>query len=105
MNRLIDTYYIGSIKCDTNNAMMQEIAELMKGYEYSLLHAQPKDLFGKLNTEIDAICNKHNRCANIKLQMAEHIPDCGCSIYACKPGSDHCVLCIPVHAVLNEIVL
>lgn len=38
-----DKYYIGRIKCDTNNAMMKEIAELVGNYEFSLLHAQPLD--------------------------------------------------------------
>lgn len=105
MNRTPNTFYIGRIKCDTNNAMMREIAELMKRYEYSLLYAQPSDWLRQLKANVGVICDKHKRCANIELQRTEQTPDGGYSIYAYKPDSDHSILCITVHAVLNEIVL
>lgn len=105
MNRTPIAFYIGNIKCDTNNAMMREIAKLMKGYEYSLLRAQPNDWFCKLKIEVDAICNNHKRYVNIKLQMLERTSDGGYLIYAWKPNSEHSVLCITVSAVLNEIIL
>ena len=44
---VVNTYYIGSISCATNNAMMNEIAEYLKGYEYSLINGAAVILYGE----------------------------------------------------------
>ena len=103
MSKLSNTYYIGRINCDENNAMMKEIAELMRGYEYSLLHLSPTVFYTKLKDEIDDICAKHKRCTPVNLQMMELITGFGFTIYACKPGFDHCILYVTLNEALNEI--
>lgn len=98
-----DKYYIGRIKCDTNNAMMKEIAELVGNYEFSLLHTQPLDFCRKLKGEIDAICAKHKRCTPIEVQVMTEVTGNNFIVYAQKPGTDHSILSITAHEVLQEI--
>lgn len=98
-----DKYYIGRIKCETNNAMMKEIAELVGNYEFSLLHTQPLDFCRKIKDEIAAICAKHKRCIPIEVQLLESPTGCGFTVYARKPGSDHSILCVTAHEVTKEI--
>ena len=104
MSKLSNTYYIGSIKCDAYNAMMKEIAELMRDYEYSHLHLSPTVFYAKLKDEIDAICAKHKRCTPVNLQLMELVTGFGFTIYACKPGLDRCILRLTINEVLNEII-
>lgn len=98
-----DKYYIGRIKCDTNNAMMKEIAGLVGNYEFSLLHANPIDFYHKLKGDIDAICARHKRCAPIELQMMTEVTGNNFIVYAQKPGTDHSILSITGYEVLQEI--
>ena len=104
MSKQTNVYYIGRIKCDTNNSMMQEIAELMKGYEFCLLYEKPSVWYDLLKMGIDIICSRHKRCIPVNLQMMEMPSEHGYTIYARKPGIDHSILCITLLEVLDEIV-
>lgn len=99
-SNISNTYYIGHIKCATNNAMMQEIAELLEYYEYTMLHANVKEFFGIIKADIDNICSLHKRCKPVELKMS--IGQYCVTFYATR-GQDQEIVHFPLYEVLKEI--
>ncbi len=102
MDKISNTYYIGQISCATNNAMMKEIADFLKDYEYTLLRMNPTDFFNTLKYTINKICDNYKRCKSVDLQMSDCIFH-RINISACKPGSDTSIINITLFDVLREI--
>lgn len=101
--KVANTYYVGSISCATNNAMMKEIAAYLKTYEHSLIEGAAAILYGRIKEDIDVIYKKYPRCKPVTLQMTATM--FGVAIYANKSGSDTSIISMFLGETLLKITL